>query len=158
MNYSFIILAIIMTTIATTRYKQFPGGDQNQKPLLYIGGIFPISASTKFTAPELVPGEGNHIIMIWLGRFPQIYNDQKCKYIFPSCNYGHEGDKREPFNFARTQVLVMIIWSWLFIISHGARRQRLVKVSISDFYHLCTRDVFVQLGISYVDPNVFRGL
>ena len=46
------------------RYKQFPGGDQNQKPLLYIGGIFPISASTKFTAPELVPGEGNHIIMI----------------------------------------------------------------------------------------------
>lgn len=38
-------------------YKQFPGGDQNQKPLLYIGGIFPISASTKFTAPELVPGE-----------------------------------------------------------------------------------------------------
>ena len=68
MNYSFIILAIIMTTIATTRYKQFPGGDQNQKPLLYIGGIFPISASTKFTAPELVPGEGNHIIMISIGK------------------------------------------------------------------------------------------
>ena len=44
-------------THITTRYKQFPGGDQNQKPLLYIGGIFPISASTKFTAPELVPGE-----------------------------------------------------------------------------------------------------
>ena len=68
MNYSFTIPAIIMTTIATTRYKQFPGGDQNQKPLLYIGGIFPISASTKFTAPELVPGEGTLIIMTSIGK------------------------------------------------------------------------------------------
>ena len=68
MNYSLTILAVVMTTIATTRYKQFPGGDQNQKPLLYIGGIFPISASTKFTAPELVPGEVTHITMTSIGK------------------------------------------------------------------------------------------
>ena len=56
----FMIILVVIIADAP-RYKQFPGGDQNQKPLLYIGGIFPISKSAKFSAPELVPGEATNL-------------------------------------------------------------------------------------------------